>query len=135
MLMNYDVIRKTDLSKLCKLVSKKHKQIVNGPAGREHYKLLAYLSKNINGLIVELGTHCGTSSMALAENGSNVIITYDVVDVYKIKKQPKNVIRKIGNIFSLNEEKMLLKADLIFIDAAHTGEFEWQVYSYVKQNN
>lgn len=135
MLIHYGNIRETDLSKLIKVVSKKHRHIVNGPAGREHYKLLAYLSKNINGLIIELGTHYGTSSMALAENSSNVIITYDVIDIYKIKKQPKNVIRKIGNIFSLGEGKMLLKADLIFIDASHTGEFEWQVYSFLKKNN
>jgi predicted O-methyltransferase YrrM len=137
MIIDYQKIREIDLSHLIKLVSKAHRGIINGPAGEEHYKLLAYLSKNITGLIVELGTHHGTSSMSLAENKSNIILTYDVKDFYKIKEKhrPENVIRRIGNIFDRGEEKILLKTDLIFLDAAHTGEFEWQIYSYLKNSN
>jgi predicted O-methyltransferase YrrM len=133
--INYQDIHNTDLSHLMKVVSKEHRHLVNGHAGRQHYTLLAWLSRNLTGLIVELGTHYGTSSMALAENKSNVIITYDIRDIYTIKRQPKNVIRKIGNIFSLGEETFLKKADLIFVDTAHTGVFEWQVYSYLKNND
>ncbi|MBN2225440.1 MAG: hypothetical protein JW765_12240 [Deltaproteobacteria bacterium] len=135
MIIDYDEIRNVDLSRLIKIVSKKHRDIVNGEAGKEHYKLLAYLSKIAKGLIVELGTHYGTSSMALAENPSNIIITYDVRDVYTIKHQPKNVFRIIGNIFDLGEERILLKADLIFLDTAHKADFEWQVFCYLKENN
>jgi hypothetical protein len=135
MLIHYGDVRKIDLSRLNKVFPRKHRKLLLGEAGKEHYKLLAYLSKNITGLIIELGTHIGTSSMALSENSSNVIITYDLTDIYKVKKQPKNVIRKIGDIFSLGEEKMLLKAELIFLDAAHTGKFEWDVFSFLKKNN
>lgn len=135
MIIDYDEIREVDLSRLIKIVSKKHRDIVNGEAGKEHYKLLAYLGKITKGLIIELGTHYGTSSMALAENPSNIIITYDVRDIYKIKHQPKNVFRIIGNIFELGEERMLLKSDLIFLDTAHKADFEWQVFCFLKENN
>ncbi len=134
MIINYSEVREVDLSRLIKIVSKKHREIVNGEAGKEHYKLLAYLSKMTKGLIIELGTHYGTSSMALAENPSNIIITYDIRDVYTIKHQPKNVFRIIGNIFDLGEERILLKADLIFLDASHKATFEWQVFNYLKEN-
>jgi len=45
MIINYSEVREVDLSRLIKIVSKKHREIVNGEAGKEHYKLLAYLSK------------------------------------------------------------------------------------------
>ena len=83
-------------------------------------------------LIVELGTHYGTSSLAFAENKESVILTYDIVDRYKIKKrhQPNNVIRKVKNIFEEKQEVFLLKADLIFMDTYHDGIFEKQVYDF-----
>lgn len=78
MIINYNEVNEINLAKLIKIVSKEHRHIINGDAGKEHYKLLAYLSHKIIGLIIELGTHYGTSSMALAENPSNIIITYDI---------------------------------------------------------
>ena len=133
----YDEIRKIDNSPLKKhLKRRKYKKIINGRAGREHYKLLTYLGLQLQGkFIVELGTHHGLSSLALSVNPTNEIRTYDIVAGPALHHQPSNVTRVIGNIFDLHEEHYLLKADLIFLDTAHTGEFEWQVYSYLKKNN
>jgi predicted O-methyltransferase YrrM len=132
----YNEVKELDLSSLVSSITRKgHQEIINGPAGKEHYKLLAYLSKKINdGLIIELGTHNGTSSVAMSINESNIIITYDVKDVYSAKK-PKNVECRIGNIFDLGQEEMLLKANFIFLDTAHLGDFELQVYEYLRDNN
>lgn len=132
----YKEINKIDLSSLIELITRKdHKILINDPAGKEHYKLLAYLSLSINNAkILELGTHNGTSSTALSINSSNNIRTYDVLDLYSAK-QPKNVTRVIGNIFDLKEENYLLNSDFIFVDTAHTGTFEWQIYEFLLNNN
>ena len=134
--INYDEIRKVDNSHLVQYVSQEHRKLINGRAGNEHYKLLVYLTKQIqNGLIVELGTHYGTSSLALSVNPSNQIRTYDVVDRFSTKIAVPNVTRCIGNIFEMDEAHFLLKADLIFLDTAHLGDFEWQVFQFLKNNN
>lgn len=136
--IRYKDVEKVCLSHLIKKVHREHRKIINGEAGSEHYKLLAYLSKLIGpSLIIELGTHYGSSSLAMAENQSSVIITYDIVDRFKIKKRhtPKNIIKKIKNIFNEREERMLLKADLIFLDTFHDGVFEKKVYDYLVVNN
>jgi len=133
----YDEVRRVDNSSLKKFIRyQQHKKLINGKAGREHYKLLAYLTSKIqNGFIVELGTHHGTSCLAFSVNPTNTIRTYDVVDSFDLAVVPGNVTRVLGNIFDLNEQHYLLKANLIFLDTAHNGDFEWQVYSYLKENN
>lgn len=48
-------------------------------AGQEHYKLLAYLSHQINGEISDVGTFNGASALALSLNEQSFIYTYDIV--------------------------------------------------------
>jgi hypothetical protein len=113
-----------------------HKKLFLDPPGKNHYPLLAYLSNQLsNSLIVELGTHHGTSSLALSVNTTNHIVSYDVRDLYSVKPQPSNLTRRIGDIFELNQESILLDAALIFLDTAHTGEFESKVYKYLRDND
>ena len=136
--LNFEKINSVDLSHLKNIVDREHRKIINGSAGDQHYKLLTYLSKELpSPFIVELGTHYGTSSLALAENKDSVILTYDIKDRYRIKKRniPKNVIRKIKHIFDNNEAHYLLKADLIFLDAYHQGDFEREVLNYLIEQN
>lgn len=133
----YDAVRKIDNSPLKKHLKRpRHKKIINGRAGREHYKLLTYLGWQMqNKFIVELGTHHGLSCLALSVNPTNEVRTYDLVAELALHQLPSNVTTVVGNIFDLHEEHYLLKADLIFLDTAHTGEFEWRIYSYLKDNN
>lgn len=128
-------VSKIDLSHLVHNgIREDHKNLIISPAGKEHYKLLAYLTKHINnGIIVELGTHVGTSSLCLCNNETNKVITFDIRDVYLINTPPSNLTRHIGNIFNI-DPSILLKADLIFLDTAHTGDFEKQVYLYLLEN-
>jgi len=125
-----------DLSHLINNITREHhKHVINNPAGKEHYKLLAYLTKIINdSIIVELGTHHGTSSLCLCENISNTVFTFDIRDIYTVKTQPNNLIRKIGNIFEM-DPSILLKSKLIFLDTSHTGDFEKQIYLYLLEND
>lgn len=129
-------IHEVDNSDLIDLISRQeHKNIINGQPGVEHYKLLRYVASLVNdSLIVELGTHNGTSSTAMSTNTSNNIITYDVRDVYSVNKQPSNVERRIGNIFDKGDADILLKSSFIFLDTAHLGDFELKVFNYLNDN-
>lgn len=135
--ITYTKVNNVDLSGLIPIITRQdHKSLLLSPAGHEHYKLLAYISLNLNNAkIIELGTHNGTSSTAMSINPTNHIRTYDIIDIYSVKKQPDNVTRIIGNIFDINEQYHLLESDFIFLDTAHTGDFEMQVYEYLYNHN
>ena len=130
-------IDKIDLTHLVDNITRDdHKKIIVSRAGLEHYKLLAYLSKQMNNsIIVELGTHHGTSCLCLCENESNAVITYDLTSrKFGLKKIPNNLTRYIGNIFDINPE-ILIKSSLIFLDTSHEGEFETKVFNYLVEND
>lgn len=130
-------VRNINLEPYVHMIQRKdHKHIFLNPPGKDHYSLLAYFSIFLEGdIIIELGTHSGTSSTALAINPYKQITTYDVKNQYDVSPQPKNVTRMIGNIFDLGNAHQLLNADLIFLDTSHTGEFEKKVYDYLVKNN
>ena len=45
-----------------------------GSIGKEHYKLLSYLSTLFNNsIIIDIGTHRGSSALALSYNSTNII--------------------------------------------------------------
>ena len=136
-IIDYNRVDSIDNSLLVNFIGRSdHKKIVNKDAGQEHYKLLRYLSQQFtSGLIVELGTHHGTSAVALGIDQKNKIITYDVSSGRFGCALPDNVVRRLGNIFDLNEESILLKANFIFLDTAHLGDFEYRVYEYLRDNN
>ena len=128
-------VTKIDLSYLVDNITREeHKKLIMSPPGKEHYKLLTYLTRRLNNaIIVELGTHNGTSSLCLCDNILNKVITFDVRDVYSVKKQPINLTRRVGNIFEM-DPSILLKSDLIFLDTAHNGDFEKEIYLYLLNN-
>ena len=128
-------VTKIDLLYLVDNITREeHKKLIMSPSGKEHYKLLTYLTRRLNNaIIVELGTHNGTSSLCLCDNILNKVITFDVRDLYSVKKQPINLTRRVGNIFEM-DSSILLKSDLIFLDTAHNGDFEKEIYLYLLNN-
>ena len=135
--LNKQALLEIDLSPYVSNINRAdHKKNFVAPPGQNHYYLLAYLSFQFdNSLIVELGTHHGTGTLALSLNQSNRVVTYDVRDVFGIKPVPTNVERVVGNIFKLGQQPLLLDAAFIFLDTAHLGDFEWEVYSFLLENN
>lgn len=137
MKLSRDLVSKIDLKPYVNLITRvDHKSIFLAPPGKNHYGLLAYIASQLNNTtIIELGTHNGTSSTALSTNSSNKIITFDVRSMYTVQKQPENVERVLGNIFELGMENLMLESSFIFLDTLHQGDFEWKVYSFLKENN
>ena len=112
-----------------------------------HYYLLAYLSSKINNsLIIDIGTHVGTSALALAYNKTNNIVTYDlsnsspfvyggIINNVNLENLT-NIKWKLCNIMDEEEEKnRLLSASIIMLDTAHEGPFEVNLYNYLKENS
>lgn len=116
-----------------------------GPPGKEHYKLLAYLSTLYNdSVIFDIGTHMGSSALALSYNPTNTIYTFDIVDKLinytgPLKKfdQAPNINRHYDNLFDprvqTQYQSLLLSAPLLFVDVdPHDGDMEIALYDYLK---
>ena len=73
----------------------------------EHYALLCYLSTKFNNAtILDLGTWAGWSAVSIAQNPSNKIITYDIVD-HLNRSQRGVCIRDQFNTYSNIERRMI----------------------------
>jgi predicted O-methyltransferase YrrM len=108
------------------------------PAGQEHYRLLRFLSTQFpKGKIVEIGTHAGTSAVAMNADTTAHIVTYDIVEEkHRDMADLENVTFRICD-FSTDAgyRDFILSADMIFIDAPHDGIFERFCYNWLKENN
>ena len=59
------------------------------PPGQQHYKLLGHLAKLINNsTIIDIGTHRGSSALALSTNPTNTIHSFDIIP----KVEPHGII-------------------------------------------
>lgn len=118
------------------------KEFYDNP-GREHYKLLSYLSTLFNNThIIEIGTHLGDSAVALSYNKTNVLYTFDIIDkVSQEKKQIDNVKFIIDDVMTNIETRekwkdILLSSAFIFLDVdPHNGYMEYDFYLFLKENN
>jgi len=111
-----------------------------GPPGREHYWLLAYLSTLVNhSTLIDLGTHRGRSALSLSYNETNVVHTFDIEDRIPAEfKQKPNIRYRLENIFDNLEayKELLLQSPLIFLDIdPHEGPMEYQLYEFLRDNH
>lgn len=104
------------------------------PCGREHYRLLAYLSKLFNNSsIIEIGTHHGKSAIALSYNSTNVIHTFDVTKQYiPVVDTISNIHYHSDNLFDretfISWLPTISSSPFIFVDLeSHNGEMELQL--------
>lgn len=106
-------------------------------SGKEHYRLLRYLSSKVNSHIIEIGTHCGSSAFAMSMDTRHDVITYDIIDIKNNNRStPKNVIYKMGEFMDdFENRELILSSKMIFIDAPHNGEYESICYEWLKSNN
>lgn len=106
------------------------------PAGQEHYRLIRYLANQINGPIVEIGTHAATSVVALSADTIYPIVTYDIENVKHREFEDLTTVTFRLCKFSDDTEyrDFILAAPMIFIDAPHDGAFEMFCYQWLKDN-
>jgi predicted O-methyltransferase YrrM len=135
--LRYSHVRKIDLRDRLHLFNdERDAELFMAPAGIDHHRLLATLALQFQfARFVELGTHAGRSAAALTVNPTNTVLTYDISAEQFRLRPPPNLIRRVGDIFELGQQRELLRAALIFLDAAHDGDFERRVFSYLKRND
>jgi hypothetical protein len=104
-------------------------------AGVDHYKLLGWLSNQIdNSIISEIGTCDGMGLLALSLNKTNKVISYDIFDYPNKHLIPENGQRVIcEKVFNYFED--VSKSSIIFYDANHNGNDEYNFYLELKKLN
>ena len=109
--------------------------------GKQHYRLLSYLSTLFNSAtIIDIGTHRGQSALALSYNPRNVIHTFDIesrVTNEKIKNV-SNINFHWDNLFEdegrAKWKETILSSSFIFLDVdPHNGTMEIDMYNYLKE--
>lgn len=128
-------IRGFDISHLCKYTTRESNRDFQSDG--EHYRLLAYISTLFdNKLIIELGTRHGASAIALSNNPTNKVITYDIHQwTNEVKKD--NIDFRLENILDTDAHmQILLDSFCIFVDTdPHDGNHENNIYSFLKRND
>lgn len=137
-------IRSVDLSPLAIYSGLDPKEffLENRP-GKEHYKLLAYLSTLINGQeIFDIGTHRGSSALALSYNERNKVFSFDLENKIPHGKTSirsrQNIELHMDNLLTPEGrapwESRLLASPLIFLDIdPHDGFLEYEFFEYLLQ--
>lgn len=93
-------------------------------AGKEHYRLLTYISTLFTGqTLLDIGTFKGSSAIALSHNPKNRVISFDVEKYPDIAKiSIANLQFKIENV--LNDKNLIISSPFIMLDTYHDGTFE-----------
>ena len=111
-----------------------------GPAGKEHYKLLAYLGNQWNGVeLFDIGTHRGASALALSYNKANTVHSFDISQLYTLPKR-ENIEYHVADLFDetvrAGWEDRLLASPMILVDIdPHEGTREWLFYQWLLEKN
>lgn len=116
---------------------------VFGNAGVEHYRLLAFLSHKFNNAsLLDIGTARGFSAIALSDNKSNKVTSFEILDIMdkRIRTDYPEIDFIIDDIFTddnlIKYKDLLLKSPLIFVDIhPHDGILEWKLYQFLRDNN
>ena len=74
-----ETLNKLDMDGLLRYNNKVDESEFMGNAGKEHYRLLAWLSHQWDGeTLIDIGTHKGSSSVALSHNERNRVLSFDI---------------------------------------------------------
>ncbi len=114
-----------------------------GAPGDQHYRLMAYLSQQFNGQeIIDIGTHRGSSALALSYNPNNKVLSFDIEDRMgdtgrATKWAGRNIEFVMGNLWDAEVRRTwlprLLAAPLIVLDIdPHDGPMELEFYRFLK---
>ena len=114
-----------------------------GKSGNQHYRLLSYISTLFNNTtIIDIGSHRGSSALALSYNSTNIIHSFDIVNnvINEKVKNIENIKFHIENLFEgpgqSKWETIIKNSPFIFLDVdPHNGNMEIDFYNYLKKIN
>lgn len=118
-----------------------------GKPGDQHYRLLAYLSTLFSGRdIIDIGTHVGSSALALSYNSENRVYSFDIEDRMKAEGRVKkwtsrsNISFHLANLWDGEDRSVwrerVLGSAMIFMDIdPHDGPMELEFYRWLRREN
>lgn len=110
-----------------------YKEYFTGFSSMEHYRLLTYISNNMdNSILIDIGTLKGSSALALSSNKTNKVYSFNLHDELQINSLPDNINFIIGDILDDKFLSLILKSKVILLDTFHDGSFEKMFYEYLK---
>ena len=136
--INLDVINAVDIAPLYKYVEscQSNEKYFLLPAGEEHYRILAYFAKIMDGPLIDIGTYFGFSAAALSIVPDKKVITYDIYDWisdtdYTIKNRENIELRCMD---CLDDISSLLEASFICLDVSpHDGVQEEEIFKALQK--
>jgi hypothetical protein len=108
----------------------------DGVSGYDHYRLLQCLGSQFsNSLLFDIGTRTGASAIAMAQNPTNQVHSFDIKNTNPVAW--KNVVYHVGNIMDMAEWKAkMLTSPLISLDVdPHDGGFEQAFLDFLSKNS
>ncbi len=144
MLLSQSQIDSIDLAQFeGRFVSENDREEFLGLAGNQHYRLLAWLSTQFYGRdILDIGTHKGSSALALSYNVGNTVHTFDIDDrlaaEWKLTKWANRDIQfHKENLWDPAVRQQwrdrILGSAMIFMDIdPHDGPMELEFYRWLK---
>lgn len=140
--LDKDVIDNIDLSPLNQYIewNQQNSKFFNLEAGKEHYKLLAYLSKELKcQKLIDIGHYFGFSSVALSFDERKEVSSYDIYnwlpdDGTLTSENKGNINFYIGDYID-DIPKMIKGCDLVMIDIDNTGFTEREIMEALRKAN
>ena len=119
-----------------KINSQEYRNYFISESGKEHYRLLYWISQtNQNKILLDIGTLKGCSALALSFGFSNSVKSFNISNQLDLNKIPENVEFIIGNILDSRYESLVLSSSYILLDTFHDGTFEKQFVDYLSSIN
>ena len=102
-------------------------------SGREHYRLLTYISTLYDDKIIfDVGTNECRSAVCLANNNHNRVKSYDIIQVLPENPTLNNIEFILGDS---TKDLDILSSPFIFIDVDHDGIYEEKFLKFLKEHN
>lgn len=103
-------------------------------SGKEHYRLLSFLSKNnFSSSFIDIGTFRGSSALAFSFNEKNIVHSFNIEDQLELIEKPKNIIFHIDDVMNSDHTEKLLSSKVILLDTFHDGIFESKFLNYLDE--
>jgi hypothetical protein len=138
-LMNFSELTNKTLDDLdlhtqaTKINSQEYRDYFISESGKEHYRLLKWISLNNQGrLFLDVGTLKGCSALALSSNKNNSVKSFNLADQLDLNDIPENIEFIVGNILDPQYKSVVISSSYILLDTFHDGNFEKEFVEYLE---
>ena len=129
LLVSNDTLNKLNTSYVNQYELHHDSSYFHGESGKEHYRLLMYISSLYNNKILfDVGTNMCMSALSLSSNIFNTVNSYDIVKILPENPTKKNINWCIGDS---TLDSAIKNTPFIFLDVDHDGKYENIFYNFL----